>query len=213
MLRRTAVFVLLVTAAALAVTIDRVAIVVGRNWIVKDSDIERDVRATEFLNGQPLDLGKAARKESANRLIDQLFIRHEILIGDYPEATSEEADQQIGRLKKQRYKTEAAFQTALKRYGMSELEMRTQFQLQLTVLRFIDVRFKPAVLVTDAEIEKYYRDHAAALRQQNPGKTLDDLREQIRDAIAGERVNQQFFAWLDDQRKSRKIEFREESLT
>ena len=138
---------------------------------MKDSDIERDVRATEFLNGQPLDLGKAARKESANRLIDQLFIRHEILIGDYPEATSEEADQQIGRLKKQKYRSEAAFQSALKRYGMSELEMRTQFQLQLTVLRFIDVRFKPAVLVTDPEIERYYREHTAALSQQNPGKT------------------------------------------
>ncbi len=212
MQRRIAAILLLSHALAFAAVIDRVAIVVGGRWIVKDSDIERDVRATEFLNGQPLNLGKAARKESANRLIDQLFIRREILIGDYPQATPQQADQQIERLKKGKYKTEAAFQSALQRYGMSEVEMRTQFQLQLTVLQFIDVRFKPAVLVTDDEVEKYYRNHAAALRHDNPGKSLDDLREQIRDLIAGERVNQQFFAWLNDQRKNSKVEFLEESL-
>ena len=212
MRRRTAVVLLLANAIAAATVIDRIAIIVGGEWIVKDSDIERDVRATEFLNGQPLDLGNAARKESASRLIDQLFIRHEILIGDYPEATSEEADQQIERLRKQKFKTDAAFQSALHRYGMSEVEMRTQFQLQLTVLRFIELRFKPAVLVTDDEIEKYYRDHTASLRREYPGKSLDDMREQIRDLIAGERVNQQFFTWLNDQRKNSKVQFLEENL-
>ncbi len=30
--------------------------------------------------------------------------------------------------------------------------------------------------------------------------------------LTGEKVNKQFFAWLDDQRKNNKIEFREESL-
>ncbi len=212
MRRRIALLLLLANAAAFAVVIDRIAIIVSGRWIVKDSDIERDVRATEFLNGQPLNLGNAARKESANRLIDQLFIRREILTGDYPEATSEEADQQIELLRKQKYKTQALFQTALKRYGMSEVEMRTQFQLQLTVLRFIDLRFKPAVLVTDDEVEKYYRDHTLALQREYPGKSLDDLREQIRDLIAGDRVNEQFFAWLNDQRKNNKIQFLEESL-
>ncbi len=91
--------------------------------------------------------------------------------------------------------------------------MRTELQRKLTLLRFIDVRFKPAVLVTDDEIEKYYRDHAAALRRANPGKSsLDDLREQIRNTLTEEGVNQQFFAWLDEQRKDAKIQFREENL-
>lgn len=212
MSRRIALLLLLANALAFAVIIDRVAIIVGGNRIVKDSDIDRDVRATEFLNGQPLNLDTAARKESANRLIDQLFIRHEILIGDYPQATPEQAARQVDRLWKQKYKTEAAFESALKRYGLSEVEMRTQFQWQLTVLRFIDLRFKPAVLVTDDEVEKYYRDHTTALNHQYPGKSLDDLRDQIRDIIAGERVNQLFFTWLNEQRKDTKIQYLEEKL-
>ncbi len=209
---RVVALLLLAHFLALAVIIDRIAIVVG-NSIVKDSDIDRDLRATSFLNGDALNLNAAARKQAANRLIDQVFIRREIRLGDYPVATLQDADKQLEKLKSQRFKTEAAFQQALRRYGLTELDLRTQFEWQLTVLKFIDIRFKPAVLVTDDEIEKYYRDHAAALRRAYPGKSsLDDLRAQIEQILNGEKVNQQFFAWLDEQRKDAKIQFREESL-
>ncbi|MBV9613086.1 MAG: hypothetical protein JO091_11475, partial [Acidobacteriaceae bacterium] len=39
-------------ALAPGVIIDRIAVVVG-NSIVKDSDIDRDIRVTSFLNNQP----------------------------------------------------------------------------------------------------------------------------------------------------------------
>ena len=45
------------------------------------ADIERDLRVTEFLNGQPLSLGPTSRKAATNRLIDQVFIRREIRLG------------------------------------------------------------------------------------------------------------------------------------
>jgi hypothetical protein len=68
------------------------------------------------------------------------------------------------------------------------------------------------VLITDDEIKKYYRDHAAALHREYPGKSLDDLRQRIREILTDEKVNQQFFTWLDDRRKGTKVEFREASL-
>ncbi len=192
--------------------IDRIAVVVEKR-IVKESDIKRDIRVTSFLNSENPDLSLASQKKAANRLIDQVFIRREIELGDYPTATLQQADQQLEKLKKDKFRTEAAFEQALRRYELSELDLRMQFQWQLTVLRFIDVRFKPAVLVTGDEIEKYYRDHAAALRREYPGKSsLDDLRGHIREILTGEKVNQQFFAWLDDQRKDTKVQFREASL-
>lgn len=208
---RIALLALVLSAAASAVIVDRIAIIVG-NWIIKDSDISRDVRATEFLNDEPLLVNVAARKQAASRLIDQLFIRHEIYLGGYPTATPEEADQQIKELKRDKFKTQAAYDQALKRYGLDEAELRTQFQFHLTVLRFIDARFRPAVLVTDDEIEKYYREHRAALARQYPGKSLDDLRDQIRNILSGERVNTLFFSWLDEQRKDSKIKYLEENL-
>ena len=199
-------------ALASGVIIDRIAIIVG-NAIIKDSDINRDVKATEFLNGRPLDLSNASRKQAADRLINQTLIRREIRIGDYPIATLQQADIELNRLESQRFKTQEGFEQALRRYGLTELELRTQFQWQLTVLGFIDARFKPAVLVSDQEITNYYREHEAALHQEYSGKaSLDDLRDDIRNTITGEKVNTLFFSWLSDQRKQTKIQFVERDL-
>jgi hypothetical protein len=202
---------LLATCIASAVIIDRIAVII-ENRIVKESDIKRDIRVTSFLNSEKPDFSVASQRKALNRLIDQVFIRREIEVGEYPTATLQQADQQLERLKKERFKTEAAFRESLRKYDLTELDLRTQFQWQLTVLRFIDVRFKPAVLITDDEIEKYYRDHAAALHREYPGKSLDDLRQRIREILTDEKVNQQFFTWLDDRRKGTKVEFREASL-
>ena len=208
---RTTVVFLVCQCFLFAVIIDRIAVAIG-NSIVKDSDIDRDIRVTEFLNNEPLDLSLAKRKEATNRLIDQALIWQEVQIGQYPVATLQEADAQIDRLVKQRFKTQAAFEAALKRYGLTELELRTQMKWQLTVLKFVDARFKPAVLVTDDEIDRYYHQHAVALRRQYPGKSLDQVREQIRDILTAEGVNKEFFGWLDQQRSDAKIRYLEASL-
>jgi hypothetical protein len=203
----------LVTASLLsAVIIDRVALVVG-NAIIKDSDIERDVRVVSFLNSQPLTFTASARKAAVGRLLDQVFIRREIRLGDYAPATLSDADKQLAAIKEDRFKTPGSYEAALKRYGINDLELRTQFQWQLSVLRFIDVRFRPAAYVSDAETETYYREHTEALKRQYPGKTtLNDLREDIRGVLTGEKVNQLFFSWLDEQRTSSKIIYHEEGL-
>jgi hypothetical protein len=212
MLRRASIFALFFSCSLFAVIIDRIAVRVG-NAIIKDSDIDRIVRVTEFLNDEPLDLSNKARRDAAKRLIDQAFIRQEIRVGGYPRAGWDEADEQIAKLKKDRYKTPAAFDQALKQYGLVEPDLRFEFQWQLTVLQFIDLRFRPAVLVKDEEVEQYYRDHLAALRKANPDVSSPDvLKEKAREILVGERVNQLFFAWLDDHRKDGKVEITEASL-
>ena len=198
--------------SAPAVVIDRIAVRV-ENAIVKDSDIRRSLHIAEFLNDKPPSMSESDRREAAQRLIDQAFIKQEIRLGDYPQATWDEADKQIAALKKDRFKSPVSFDTTLKKYGLVEPDLRFEFQWQLTVLRFIDLRFKPAVLITDQDIQKYYDAHAAALRSANPGKnSVADLHDQIHDILAGEEVNKQFFSWLDEQRKSKKIEYHEEGL-
>jgi hypothetical protein len=206
----TTIFIL-VPYLALAVIIDQIAIVVG-NSIIKDSDIRRDISVTDFLNKAPLNFSNASRKQAAGRLTDQVFIRHEINLGGYSRATPQEAEQELDKLKRDRYRTAGAFEAALHRYDLTDLELRTQFQWQLTVLRFIDARFRPAVMVSDAEVEDYYRQHAAALREQFSGKSPDELREEARNVLTGQKVNQQFFSWLDQQRKNTKIRYLEDNL-
>jgi hypothetical protein len=212
MLWRSAMIGLLTSSLVCAVIIDRIAVRVG-NAIIKDSDIDRIVRVTEFLNGEQLDVGNKARRDAAKRLIDQAFIRQEVQVGDYPRASWDEANQQIAKLIREHYRDQAGFEQALKRYGLVEPDLRFEFQWQLTVLRFVDLRFRPAVLVKDEEVEQYYREHLPALRKANPkDSSLDALRDQVHEILVGEKVNQLFFAWLDDHRKEEKVQIVEESL-
>lgn len=208
---KIAILSLCVGSLASAVVIDRIAVVVG-NSIVKDSDIDRNIRVTSFLNGSKLDFSAASRKAAANRLIDQIFIRKEIDVGGYTTVSAGEADEQLNKLINQRFRSNAVFEAELARYGINRLDLREQFLWQLTVLRFIDVRFRPAVMITDDEIEKYYQDHAVELRRQYPGKSINELRPTIQEILSGEQVNQQFFSWLDQQHKDNKVQFLEGSL-
>lgn len=202
----------LLAASSIGVVIDRIAVRVD-NAIIKESDISRNIRVTDFLNDHQLQLNSASRKEAVKRLIDQVFIREEIRVGDYPRAEWSEADQQLDALKKERFKVTNSFTQTLSRYGLTEADLRFEFHWQLTVLRFIDARFRPAVLVSDSEIDSYYRQHAKAFRAGD-GSTapLDDVQDDIRETITGDKVNEQFFAWLDGKRKSNKIIYYEEEL-
>lgn len=209
---RFCVLFLAAASVALPVIIDRIAIVVN-NQIIKQSDIERDIRVTDFLNHQPLNSSLSARKQAANRLIDQAFIRHEVRVGDYPAATFKDADAQLSVIKKDKFKSNEAFLQDLKQYGLTLPDLRFTFRWQLTVLRFIDVRFKPAALVTDADVRQYYNAHLASLRKAHPkGYSLQDLTSEIHETLVSEKVNQLFFAWLDEQRKDAKIQYLEEQL-
>lgn len=207
----TTVLLIAAALAAPAAIIDRIAIVVNKH-IIKDSDIDRDIRVTDLLNGAPLNFDDAARKKAADRLMTQDFIRREIGIADYPTATPQQAEKELNDLIAQRFKTQAAFDDALRRYGLTKTELRMYFQWQLTVLDFIAARFKPAVNITGKEATAYYEAHSAALAKQYPDESPAELRREARQILTGEQVNQQFYAWLDQQETSATVQYLEAGL-
>jgi hypothetical protein len=190
-----------------AVVIDRIAAIVG-NHAVKLSEIDRDVRVTEFLNRQPLSLSADAKREAANRLVDQQLIRVELTTGGYGRATDGSADALLQQLRRDRFgSSDAGLRAALAQYGLTEDQLRQQLLWQLTVLHFIDERFRPGVLVTDDQVKQYYDQHAALHKAAYTAAA-----PQIRNTLEGEEVNKQFEQWLDDTRKQGKVEFRDEAL-
>jgi peptidyl-prolyl cis-trans isomerase SurA len=195
------------------VVIDRIAVIVGRH-VIKTSDIVRDLRVTEFLNREPLDLGPEAKRKSAERLIDQEIIRQEIVTGGYRRPSEAEGEAFEKQFVNDRFHgSPAQLRTALAKYGLTEEQLREQLLWQLTVLRFIDQRFRAGVLVTDEEVKSYYDQHLAELRQQNPqGYGLEELQSKIRSTLEGERINQNFNEWLEHERKTYRIEYKQEAF-
>jgi hypothetical protein len=203
---------LLICAIALHATIiDRIAIVVS-DQIIKDSDIERDIRVIDFLNQQRLDLGPKARRQAADRLISQVLIRREIRLGEYPAPPPTDAQKLLASIIKERFANRQAFEQTLRKYGLTPQQLEQHLLWQLTVLRFIDQRFRPAVLVTDNDVEQYYNDHITEFEVRGQRRPIDDVRDQIRQLIIEDRISKQFDAWLGARRRSTQIEYKEETL-
>jgi hypothetical protein len=193
-----------------AVVLDRIAVIVGRH-VIKASDIDRDLRLTQFLNREQPDSSSGAKHKAADRLIDQTIIRDEIVSGGYRRPPDSEADTLLNQLRKDRFgSSDARLRTELARYGVTESQLREQLVWQLTVLQFIDQRFRPGVLVTDEEVRAYYDQHTAELKRDYPqAASFEALDPKIRSSLEGERINQNFVEWLDAARKRVGIQYRQ----
>ncbi|HTX36984.1 MAG TPA: hypothetical protein VME43_18270 [Bryobacteraceae bacterium] len=209
-MRVALLFVVSMAGFPAQVVIDRIAVIVGKS-VIKLSDIERNLRLTEFLNREPLNVSVQDRRPAAERLIDQQLIRNEIATGGYTRASDADAEGLLKRLEQDHYAGSATrLDAALERYGLTENELRREFLWQLTVLGFIRQRFQPGVDITDQQVETYYNQHLAELKREYPREnTLAALTPQIRDLLTGQEVNKEFDDWLAQARKRTQIEYRQ----
>jgi hypothetical protein len=206
MIERCFVAFLIFTSLGRAIIVDRIAIVAGKR-IIKESDIENDLKLTAFLNQELVISVLETRKKSANRLLDQIFIAEQLETGVYPSASVEETQQTLNTLIKSRYPSLETYKTSLARYGLSEEELKARLSWQLTVLRFIDTRFRSSAYITDGEIRDYYEAH----RRQFPGD-LNASQARIEEILSGERTNKEFYDWLDRRRQQTPIRYVEQAL-
>ena len=185
MLARSICGVVLICWTAHAVIVDRVAIVMGKK-IVKDSDIVQDLRLTAFLNQETPAYTAAARKKSAERLVEQTLIREEVESGDYPRATIAQTQGTLESLVKSRYRTDSAYHGDLARYGITEQELKHRLLWQLTVLRFVDARFLGRRRTSRIDdVKQYYDAH-----KQQFGESLDASRAKIQETSGGRKDEQ-----------------------
>jgi hypothetical protein len=213
MMARLAYALVLAAVPANSVIIDRIAVIVGKH-VIKDSDIVRDIRVVAFLNRERPSFSPAARKQCAGRLIDQEFIRQELSLGAYPLATPAEASELLDKLRASRSSSPVDWTDQLLQAHLTESELRSALAWQLSVLRFISLKFRPGVFIPEEQLRQYYAAHRAELEAANPNRpaTFDGLRQTIETTLAEDRVNQLFYEWLDEKRKEARIIYREPEL-
>jgi hypothetical protein len=212
-MRRTTLLLAFTSALYSGEVVDRIAVVVGKHAI-KSSDIYRDLRVTEFLNREPVNLNTDARHKAAERLIDQAIIGDEIANGGYARPLDADADAMLKQLRQDRFAgSDVRLREALALYRLTEDQLRAQLLWQLEVLRFIGQRFRPGVLVTDEDIRTYCDRHRTELQREYPQiNSFQALEPKIRASLEGERINQNFVEWLNQARKQTRIEYRQGAL-
>lgn len=214
MIARFVILVGILIAASRTEIIDRIAVTVD-NRVITASQIILEIRLTAFLNGNKLDFSLAARRNAANRLIEQMLIRREMEVGRYSAPSPSDVEPMLKAVQEQRFPHAGEYLQAFTQYGITEEELKAYLLWQLTLLRFLDIRFRPGVEVTDAQIQSYYDKNRANLEARAGGSgnpTLDDLRDRIRRILTEEGVDRQMDAWLAEARKRSRIEFHEEAF-
>lgn len=206
-------FVVAFLAAALhAEIIDRLAISVGHE-VITELQIDEELRVTAFLNHQPITVNLESRREAADRLVDQFLIRHEMSLSRYPLPEEQEVTKYLESVRKEQG-GQGAFETALRRYDLTEDTLKRHLALQLTSMQFVDSRFTSDTAVPDAAIEAAYQREIATWRQTHQGNppAFDAVGERIRQALTAERSDAALSAWLAEGRKQVSIVYLDKTL-
>lgn len=206
---------LLLTACwARAEVIDRIAATVA-NRVITRSALDREMRVAAFLNGSAPVASAAARRAALERMIEQSLIRRELETARYPAPSAAEVAPLVDALKRARSAAPGGFERALAAASITEQDLRDEVLWQRTFLMFLEVRFRPGVQVTSADVESYFQStvRPAALAA-NPGAApnLEDYRARIEEKLTGDRVDREVDAWLKEIRGRTEIAIHEEAL-
>ena len=187
-----------------AETLDRVAVSVGRE-VITESQVILDLRVDAFLDRTPVDLSSAARRKSAERLVDQLLILREAVDSHVTLPSTEAAAGLVAP-----YAAESSYQADLKRYGITERDLAAHLLAGLRTLTFTDLRFRPDVQVSPEDIRSYYDKlpHSAA----EPLPSFEDSRDQIEKLLVEQRVLDALDQWLAMARSTANIRYHEKAF-
>jgi hypothetical protein len=212
---RAAVLVAIALAAAIpspAEIVDRVAVSVG-NQVITESRILVELRVTAFLNRTETDLSPEARRDAADRLVEQLLIRREMEASGYPLPAESEADAPEKALIAS-VGGDAAYEDTVRKYGVTREEVKHQLWWQITTVRFIDYRFRPAVQAPRAAVlDEYNREvEQWKARGETNIPSFDDSRATMEQIVLEQRANQALEVWLGETRKQVSIIYHKDAF-
>ena len=213
---RTLCLLTLVSAAPLAAEIvDRIAVTVG-TAVVTLEEVRTQVRVAALIDGRPLQLDPATLREAAERLIDQTIIRREMVLADYTPPEPAAASSLLAELKKTRFQdSDLLYRASLEAYRVSEADLVVQLQWQVTLLRFIDSRFRPGIQVAPEDVTSYYEQKF--LREWRatssaPPPPAGQVRNRIELLLEQQQLDASVERWLNQARTQTTIRFREEAF-
>jgi hypothetical protein len=192
--------------------LDRIAVALGRQIVTRSAIVEQ-ARVAAFLNRQPVDESPQNLRRVAERMIEQSLLRKEMEATRFP--LPEEGDTRT-MLDKLRVARGESFAADLARYRIDEAAITRNLLLQLTMLRFVELRFRPGSTVSEGEIEAYYRDtYVPDWRRRKPGSPapeIDDARDEVEQLLLDRKIDRALDAWIRDARSQTRVQFFEEAF-
>jgi len=191
-----------------AETLDRVAVSVGHE-VITESEVILDLHVVAFLERKPVDLSGAAKRQSAERLVDQLLILREAADSHLTLPSTEATAGLVAP-----YAAESDYRANLERYGISERDLGAHLLAGLRTLTFTDLRFRPDVQVSPEDVRSYYdkMTTAQAGPAAAPIPSFEASREQIEKLLTEQGVISALDQWLATARKAANIRYRDQAF-
>jgi hypothetical protein len=206
-------FLMLTALSLRAELIDRVAVSVG-TAVITESELLEQMRVRALIEGSPLRLDADSKRDAADRLIQQALIRKEIDTTHYIAPEASLAEPLLSAFKQTRFNNDdAQYREALRSAGIGEPELMASFLWQLTVLRFIEFRFRPGIQISAEDTKDYYERRFLPdwrSKTNDAAPTFEDAARTIEELLVQERIDNQLDRWITMARTQVSIRYREE---
>lgn len=188
--------------------IDRIVATVNGQPILH-SDWDVAMRCEAFLDQRPLATTAAAARAALERLVDQELLRQQIRTFRLKAVSASELRSRILEIRRQipEAASDAGWQEALQRYGITESELEVRITDQLEILRFIDARLRPTVHVDRRSVEQYYQEKLLPQLKEKGEKEvpLTEVSPQIEEILSQQAMDMLLTELLRDLRQQGEI--------
>jgi hypothetical protein len=210
----TFAFLNLAFSCSSAEVIDRIVATVN-GQIILQSDWEDALRYEAFSSGHSLDhLTADERKAALDHLIDQELLREQLRSPDSQHASAEDVAQRVAEIRKQypNGENETGWQALLRKYGLTEEDLKRRVAAQIDLMTLVDSRLRPAVNIDNKSIESYYQQELLPQLHRSGGQSvpLAEVSGKIKELLTQKKITQMLTAWLQNLRAGSQI--RSESL-
>jgi peptidyl-prolyl cis-trans isomerase SurA len=189
-------------AAQLGVLLDRLVAVVNGD-VILESDVDEERRFGEV---QPYRAtAGSTRDQIIGRLIDRTLILQQAALQPEDAVADQDLDAQIDRLRKDipackeyHCETDEGWKRYLGHHGFTEAEFRSRWLQRMQLLKFIEVRFRNGITISDGEIKDYYEKSMLpeyAKRNVTP-PPLETIQRRIEEVLLQQEVGALLQDWL-----------------
>lgn len=186
------------------VVLDRVVAVINGD-VLLESDVDEEMR---FALLEPFDVnsGKDTRQDAMRRLINRALIMQQMKEQQQFDINISDADVEKSLMDLRTHLPECVddcataqgWNTFLRANDLNNQEVIDYWKERMAVLRFIDLRFRSGISISQGSIADYYAKSVVPVfeRQHQTAPALKDVSSRIQEVLLQQQVNGMLQAWL-----------------
>ena len=187
--------------------LDRIVATVNSHVILQ-SDWDDEVRFEAFMSGRkPGDVTEEQRKAALDRLVDQHILGDQMHMTDLKPVSADAIKKQIDDLKNEQLREHPgqSWVMTLSQYQLTDKVVEEHVASELEQFQLVDLRFRPSIQVSAADVEKYYRQQIVPKLPASDPLSLNQATPKIREILVQEKINQLLSSWLETLRSQAQI--------